>query len=386
MTIKIGIICTPSLSDEMWKNEVVEVDVVKRPWLAALPENLMVKKDGKMYTSDDISVAYYIKDKIRMSGSISVISLLDENAKEKLLANDVNFLLIYDILEAFHTLPSEVFKKCKKLLQLPNVFPPYSYQSFINHKNIYYDYLRSKGIPVLPFVYVSEKEFDNDKEGAIERILQMPKGDDDKIIGKPIFGQDSIDYYEFNPPLREDRIEAYMERIFKLYDGCIFQPYISGFKTNGEHKIYFIGDKPIYGVHLIKGEDPRPFSPHEEPEVMEFAQNAFDVLPPVVYKGYTSQRLLTRIDVGCCYGPHKYFVSEVEFVPSLFMDHDAVNDKMVDALLGDQIIAITKDIKTNVKAESSEIVSYNNYIMFMVLILLFIGLSLVAHSIYKPRR
>jgi len=382
--VRIGIICTPSLSDEVWKNEIIEVNTEKRPWLANLPIELTIKKDDIRYTSDDISVAYYVKDKMQTKGSVTLISLLEENAKEKLLSNDINFLLIYDLLEAFHTLPQEDFEQCKKLLQLPNIYPPYSYQSFVNHKNVYYEYLRTKGIPVLPFVYISEDEFTNDKKGALKRIMSMPSGDEGRIIGKPIYGQDSKDVYEFYPPIREERVIAYLERTFNNYDGCIFQPFVNGFNTNGEYKIYFVGDELVYGVHLLHGER-RVLRPDEEPDVMNFAKSAFAVLPPLIYKGYKCPRFLTRIDISCCYGPSKYFISEVEFVPSLFMDEDDVSNLYMDAKLGDQIIKIANTIKAKVKQSTDVVTSYQVYVLFVFFIILMTALFFVGKRVYQKK-
>jgi hypothetical protein len=217
--------------------------------------------------------------------------------------------------------------------------------------------------------------------------MAMPTGDEGQIIGKPIYGQESKDVYEFFPPIREERIIAYLERLFNNYDGCIFQPFVNGFKTNGEYKIYFVGDELVYGVHLLDGERRilKPDDEHGEKDVMEFASNAFSVLPPLIYKGHNTPRFLTRIDISCCYGPHKYFVSEVEFVPSLFMDEEEVSDLYMDAKLGDQIIYIANTIKKQVKETNIAVVSYHIYILFVFFVILMIALFLVGKSVYRRK-
>lgn len=341
--MKIGIICTPYLSEEVWKEELVSIDS-SRPWLSNLPEQYLLKSRGKLFTTDDISIAFYLKHKLRGTGHQVNVMIPDKDITYQLLENDINFVLIFDMLEAFHTMPDSKFQLMKKVLKLHNVYPPYEYQHFFNHKNIYYETLRSKGINVLPFVYISQSDYENNPDIALERVMSMPKGDDDKIIGKPIYGQESIDFQEFHAPLYQDKVEQYIERLLKIYSGVIFQPYVEGLRSNSEYKIIFVGDQPVYGARVQDGEADI-FKPEEEPEVMAFAKKAFDAIPKLVYKGHVSPRLLTRVDVGCCYPENQFFVAEIEFVPSLFMaDIPRSSGIFIDALLGDQIERITTEV------------------------------------------
>lgn len=353
--MKIGIICTPYLSEEVWKEELVPIDP-SRPWLRELPEKYVLKSRGKLYTTDDISIAYYLKEKLKGTGHQVRVMIPDKDITYQLLENDVNFVLIFDLLEAFHTMPKSKFELMRKILKLHNVYPPYEYQHFFNHKNIYYETLRSKGINVLPFVYISQKDYNNNPEEAIERVMTMTKGDEDRIIGKPIYGQESIDFQEFHSPLYKDKVEQYIERLLKIYEGVIFQPYIDGLRNNNEYKIIFVGDKPVYGARVQRG-TADIFTPEEEPEVMKFAMKVFNSIPKLMYKGRVSSRLLTRVDVGCCYPENQLFVAEIEFVPSLFMaDIPKTSGIFIDALLGDQIEKITTEVMSYQEQDTGKVI------------------------------
>jgi len=345
----VGFIITPFVSDEVSKNELVEITDT-RPWLSSVPSKFMVQIGDKKYVGDDISIAYYVKTYTQHN--VKIISPLEEDADKKVLSCDICFLIIFDLLEAFHTLPSRLFQKVRKLFIMPNVYPSYSYQHFVNHKNIYYDYLKVNGVNIIPNLYISAKDFENNREDCIKRVTHMEPGDDGKIIGKPMLGQERIDFQVFYPKFTSERFEQYLEKMFKSYDGILFQPYIKNLDKNFEYKVMFIGNEVEYAV-MVKNEvnDDVFVDIHDESfqETLQYAKFAFSKLPPITFNGKEVSRLMTRIDLSCCHGEDRFFVSEIEFVPSLFLPNIEKNMNIqVDALLGQQVEKILEEIKDTV--------------------------------------
>lgn len=224
--MQVGIIITPFISDEIQKDELVQI-TKDRPWLQNVHFSHKVSMNGIEYVSDDVSIGYYLK--MYSIHKVYLISPLESNAYTKAKNCDINILLIFDLLEAFHTLPRRMYENIKRLFTLPNIFPSFEYQYFINRKNVYYDYFDKLGVNVLPFVYVSKHDFAGDRRLALSKVMSMKPGDQGKIIGKPVFGQESIDFTEFNLVIKIERVEQYLEKMFCTYNGVIFQPYIEDF-------------------------------------------------------------------------------------------------------------------------------------------------------------
>ena len=81
---------------------------------------------------------------------------------------------------------------------------------------------------------------------------------------------------------------------------------------------------------------------------------------------------MTRIDVNCCYDG-KYFVSEIEFVPSLYIN--TVDNLFIDKQLGDQIMKISHQIyNTPVKNENKK-----QWLVLCLLLLFFILFLVILH-------
>merc|ERR1711907_136132 len=76
--------------------------------------------------------------------------LPSEITLSRLNQNDLNFMLIYDILESFYNEPKNVYEQLiRTLKKAKNIFPPYDYQKYINNKCIYYEDLKNKNLPVV---------------------------------------------------------------------------------------------------------------------------------------------------------------------------------------------------------------------------------------------
>ena len=394
--MKIGLIRTPFKEDEVNKFEYIAIHK-KRKWLKNvncdyiihlnedyadndLQARNYIRNNGSKYVADDISIYYYLQYKYGKRHSFILIRGDDENIETIAKSCDVVFLLIFDILEAFHTLPREKFERIQKVFSLPNVFPPYTYQKLVNHKNLYYDYLSEHGIRVVPTLYISSHEFLRDPHSCVEKVMTMSRGDRNSFIGKPIYGQESIDFYLFDEYTRPNHVHKYLERISTLYKGCVFQPFIKSLLDDGEYRVFYIGNKYVYTIKT-KFDSTRTYITethvtHRDDkklkDVLKFTNKVFQSLPDLKVGGKTMEKLMTRIDVNCCYDG-KYFVSEIEFVPSLYIN--TVDNLFIDKQLGDQIMKISHQIyNTPVKNENKK-----QWLVLCLLLLFFILFLVILH-------
>ena len=152
--------------------------------------------------------------------------------------------------------------------------------------------------------------------------------------------------FVFNSPVESNRIDAYLEKMFRTYNGVVFQPFSNGLFKGIEYKVMFVGNQYKYFARCT--DDPPDVciagdEKESEISMVEFAKVVMSQLPPIVFKGITATRLLTRIDVGCCH-KGQYFVSEIEFVPSLFVPDIKSGSFQIDKQLGDQIIRISQEL------------------------------------------
>ena len=182
----------------------------------------------------------------------------------------------------------------------------------------------------------------------------MKRGDENKFIGKPIYGQESIDFKIFPSHVHENTIEKYLERITSIYTGCIFQPYLKNFDKLGEYRVFYIGDKQTYCINTkdVRGLGSEKTISLRDPafeKLRNFAQNVFDHLPKFLNHKVEISKLLTRIDIACCLKRNEYFVSEIEFVPSLYLD--TVDHLFIDKKLAEQIMRIVEEITPEKKVK-----------------------------------
>lgn len=344
--IRIGIICT-SLVEESIKNELLKCQSRKRPWLNQVnPKHTIIYKD-KRCTSDDYAIGYYIK----YANSDVEVEFIDPRTMtlQQLHKNDINVLIIHDLLESFHTSPYAQHARFVSMLpKIKNIYPSFTYQTFINHKSVYYRYLKNRGIPIVPFFSVTKEQWKKDPEKIAKSILQRAKRQKWQcIIAKPDFGQESIDLKRFHPEVTKERLMAYMERIFKMYPGIVFQKYVPGFDLGHvrEYRTYFVGNKYRYTIITSPKSDVahRPFeeggkikSPYFG-RVKTLANKVLKTLPDIVVEGVKMDRFLTRVDIALL-ASGEVFLNEVEFVPSLYGPNTGV---MIDRELGDQLVKLT---------------------------------------------
>jgi hypothetical protein len=130
---------------------------------------------------------------------------------------------------------------------------------------------------------------------------------------------------------QKGNLKKYLSRNIPKYKSIIIQEYIPGFdKENPEIRTYFIDGIYAYSVVTTKTivEKPRQegglyrISNSNWNYIMKFAQHVMDSLPKLNLPGIHRNPILTRIDIGSGLKdvPKGYFVNEVEFVPSLYIE------------------------------------------------------------------
>ena len=358
--MRIGILLT-SKKQEFKKDEMLNTREHSRKYLKKAPDDLCLFRDNKKLIPADAAIGVYLETQYK--DMIVDYILPDEITPGRLKKNDLNFMIIYDLLEAYHNEPKNVFHKLKNTLKSANnIYPPYDYQQYINNKCTYYDDLDKKKLPVVPTIC----RYDTNSTQLLKDIKFQNWTE---AIAKPVYGQESKLFKKFKT-LNEVPIKKHMEKITKKHGlpGTIFQEYIKGFdKKNIESRTYFVGDQYKYSIYT---NDKNVWRPKEEGGTKEWkdyktaiklGKYTFKKLPKIVVDGIELPKLLTRIDIsGYLEGKNKYsslFINECEFVPSLYIEEKTPTHIEVD--LAKQMHKITKlflDKKENkVKKKKSSI-------------------------------
>merc|ERR1711964_816978 len=83
----------------------------------------------------DVAIGCFIKHAYADKNVDVDMILPHEINKERIESNDINFLVIYDLLESFHTDKTKdkrIYKELKNCLETcDNIFPPYKYQTLL---------------------------------------------------------------------------------------------------------------------------------------------------------------------------------------------------------------------------------------------------------------
>merc|ERR1711964_460057 len=320
---------------------------------------------GKMAIPTDVSVACYVKHAYENAGKNVIVDMMlpHEITSERLKSNDLNFMLIYDDLEAFHTdkKPGKKvyhnFKRC--IADAENIFPPKEYRELIYSKIKYYNYLMEHNVQIAPTVTMTAEEYNQmGPDEALAKVLDHIKKENwTRFICKPVYGMEGIDAKFFGGEDDAKDYKASLRRYFKRcmnkYPGIVIQKEIPDFgnsRTSPELRMYYVGNKYQYSVSANENIVVRPRqeggkfdTPLES--LKRRTKSILKRLPPIVMpNGKHLPRLLTRLDMGYIVdGKYSPFVNEVEFVPSLYSEDCAHHpDRLIDARLGDQMVKITK--------------------------------------------
>jgi hypothetical protein len=358
-SLKIGIVLNFKNAEKK-KDELLSTD--SKPWLQLgeqprYKEYTLLKK-GKKYVPADVAIGLYIE---YTYPDVKVDYIKPEEiSTRRFKKNDLDFIIIYDLLEAFHLTKKDNFHKFKLALQNSNnVYPPYQYQKFINNKCIYYKYLANKGIPVAPTHCVTkEKWYTRNPNMYISNLIRRVKHNNwESIIAKPVYGQESKDFSKFlvcksnGLECQKKKLIKYFSKNIPKYKSIVIQEYIKGFdKSNPEIRTYFINGEYMYSIITTVDDVEQPVQEGGKFEIpddkwkyaMELAKKVINSLPKI---DLTSKYpILTRIDIGSGLTnvPHTLFVNEVEFVPSLYIEDQ--NNPVVEKI-SETLVKTTKEYK-----------------------------------------
>jgi len=401
---RIGILLTDS-KNEAKKEEIISLRKRNppRPWIKTTdfnanpdfkivraPYNLtykQIKIPQTVGVATDVSIGEYIRHYHSADCEVDYIRPKDISA-ERLASNDINFLLIYDLLESFHTDRTKgkrLHNNFKNVVQnADNVFPNWKYQEFIDSKLLYYEYFRAHDIPIAPTLTLSREDYHEQvkkevasggEEGAAKRVAvsilkKIEQGNWGKFIAKPVFGQEAKSCKSFKNASASDvgdRFNKYVVETYAKYPGLIFQKFIHGFGETTdcpELRMYFVGEKYYFSmiatrdrIFTLRSEGGKPsgrsqnglldLSPKIKLEaLMEIAKRVIGVLKKkctLTHRDGTVKKLpllVTRVDMGCMQdGEFKPWVNEIEFVPSYYMED---HTHPLDGCVGEQAALITR--------------------------------------------
>jgi len=350
LSIKIGIVLNYKKA-EMKKDELYCVNSKEHPWLRILNEEkydpFTIMKKNKRCVPADVAIGVYLEH-ISASGDGSVKIIVDyitpdEINIKRFAQNDLNYIIIYDLLESFHLSDKSKFKNFKHVLKnSDNVYPPNDYQKFINNKCSYYKYLAKKNIPVAPtYCITKNKWLKRDSESYVNKLIKKINHNKwESVIAKPVYGQESKDFAKFvtkencescNLDSQRGRIKKYLAKNIPKYKSIVIQEYIPGFdKSNPEYRTYFIDGIYAYTVVTTDKLVETPVQEGGDYKVpadqwnyiMKFSKHVMDSLPKLKLPSLHRFPILTRIDIGSGLKdvPFTFFVNEIEFVPSLYIE------------------------------------------------------------------
>jgi hypothetical protein len=378
MKTRIGIIITPNLLDEYLKNELVDTNLLSEEEKVCYINNIPDKykefdnETGK-YISSDLMIVNYLKCMYE-DADIKILNPNTLTAKD-LASNNLNFILTFDLLEAFHKMSPDKFKSYKKIIEgADNIYPDINFQHFVNHKSIYYTYLRNNGINVQDFFIVNTDNYMEDIKKLFKYKKKNKWGD---YIVKPVYGQESIDLNFLKEYDTIEDIQNLIEEILSTnsYPGFVFQKEINNKMLDGtskrEYRIYFFGEEFAYllsekwgfgskhnlGVEVTRNTKPNDITQLQH-DIINFGTKVLHRLFKNKIKGIELKHLLIRIDMTFD-NNDELIVSEVEFVPSLMVelidDNPDFKQLNLHEILATEIAEITNYYNSkNMKGGTSE--------------------------------
>merc|ERR1711964_396172 len=307
----------------------------------------------------DVAIGCFIKHAYADKNVDVDMILPHEINKERIESNDINFLVIYDLLESFHTDKSKdkkIYNELKKCLETcDNIFPPHNYQKLIYSKIEYYNYLMENNISIAPTMTLTTEQYAamGGAESTVKKIIETATDENwGRFICKPVYGQEGIDC-KFFETSHQKSLARYLEKCMKKYPGIVIQKEIKDFgnsKKSPELRMYYVGNSYQYSV---LANDNTVLRPRQEGGSLDTPLDSLKrktrgilrKLPKITMpNGKQLPRLLTRLDMGYIVdGKYSPFVNEVEFVPSLYSEDCAHHpDRLIDASMGHQMVKIAK--------------------------------------------
>jgi len=397
---RIGILLTEP-SNEAKKEELISLRRRNppRPWIKTIDfkanPDFKVKRDAyklKYFDQEvprtvgvatDVSIGEWLRVYHGDIFEIDYIRPKDIN-KKRLAENDINFLIIYDLLESFHidrTKGKRVYHQFLEAVRTSkNIFPNWELQEFVGSKLLYYNHFKKVGIPIVPTHTLTREEFiaqvtaevtSGGVQGATDRvtakILATIQSEEwGKFIAKPVLGQESKACKTFRPGENLGKMfNKYLVGTMKKYPGVIFQKFISGFGKSidvPEVRMYWVGREYQFSVvatrrkiYCLTDDGHKPLKrkqngtmrlpkPANLETLKEIARKVMEVLQSKVKMKSTDGEvlplLMTRVDMGIMQnGEFKPWVNEVEFVPSYYVEDHA---HPIEATVASQCAIIAK--------------------------------------------
>jgi hypothetical protein len=379
--INIGLIISPFLTEELIKEELIEIQDNNK-LLEEINKKYQISNNGKIYTTNEIIIINYIRNTYE-DVNVNIIDPLEINSVGE---NDIIFLLTFDIIEAFHTLPYYKYKEyANYLMKQKNIYPHYDFQKLINFKDSYFNHLIKNNINVLDFFII--KKNDDYKKKINELFDYKDKVGWGNFIIKPLYGQEGIGFKAFNENASSYLVEKDIEHLIKMgFPGVIFQEELRNYDTNSEFRTYFINGEYIYtvetGDHVMELVNTHNNKANTKiTKIIKFAQRVVNSLPHVIINNVKLPHLLIRVDIGYD-NDNNLFVNEIEFVPSLytnFIHKKKMAELNLHELLGDTIYEITAKYVNNrsilydnkPNAHMFNIIIINIFIILIVLFFLY---------------
>lgn len=343
-----------SIPDEFpWNKHVPKKDILKRKF--------SVKKVGSAHgVPTDRAIGCFIQHAYRTEGIEVDYIGPEELSTARLKANDLNFLLIYDLLESFHHLVhhKREWKEIRDCLRnADNVFPPWHYQEFCCSKSAYYQYLREHNIDILPTLTMTTAEYKKlGHARAVKKVLGHARAEGwKKLIAKPEYGQTGLDT-KFFLPRAGDRFNKHVRLCMKKYPGIVFQKALKDFgrtRENAEVRMIYVGEKYQYSIIACRHFSYSPEAARDKGKLDKIplkllrrrSRRVLTKLPHLVMpNGVKLPRFVDRIDMGFNDdGQLRPFVNEIEYCPSYFVEAASVESgaKLIKSI-GHQIVRITK--------------------------------------------
>jgi hypothetical protein len=367
--LRIGIVINYKKAEQK-KDELLNANTRNLKWLSLANDKrysaYVIKKKNKTFVPDDVAIGLYLEAKY--PGVIIDYITPDQISTRRFKKNSINFIIIYDLLEAFHLSDKKHFNTFKNALKKSNnIYPPYEYQKFINNKCEYYKYLGKKNIPVAPTHCITkEKWYSRNPDLYVSNLLTKVKNNKwESIIAKPVYGQESIDFAKFMKCSSngldscKKKLIKYLDVRMPKYKSIVIQEYIPGFdKNNPEIRTFFING--VFRYSIVTHSRTNGIQPVQEggsykmpnenyAEVRKLSQTVMDSLPKLDLPGKLRNPIVTRIDIGSglAGAPMGYFVNEVEFVPSLYVEQIDNNKFPILQEIGESLLSVAQEYRSS---------------------------------------
>ena len=316
--MKIGFIVgkkDDTVADKFYKN------------IQDLPTKYHAKIRGNPVIPVDAALAWYIQKNYNVNVNILNPKKL---TKSKLLANDINFPVGFDLLDAKWSRKKGLAELFRQILYYKkyHVAPTWKLQNFVYNKGLYLKYLESKGIPIAPTFLVKAKKTEYSKNSVKYILRKLIKQNWSTFIVKPDGGMESKLVLKLNITDVNlfKKLQLYLNKNRTKFPRFIFQEAMRGFIKYPEIRTFWFNEKFAYSVGTIDSAPVPPRKTGKERVVKvssqslyackKIAKKVLKVIPKEYYKNKVLKPIMVRIDFGCCQenslNPLKYFVNEVE--------------------------------------------------------------------------